>query len=241
MTNFKAESGGDSRIAGDSADRSLAPEDQVDDPSHSKRTPPLLVVIEGRNDIEFLRRISAMLSASDNRLPDLSILERRGKIVFVPFGGGDIQSWVFRLAPLCKSEVHVYDREIAPVSELRHRAAQIVNLRPGCRAFVTDKRSVENYLHPQAIFEASGIQIEVGDNDDVADLVAQKRFLTHDRDRDWLSITARCRRRLRNRAKLWLNRDGAGRMTAELLAARDPDGEVRNWLTTIAEMVADLS
>ena len=216
-------------------------EDSQGRPSLSHPNLPLLIVLEGQNDIEFLRRISVMLSAVDSRLPDLSILERRDQIVFVPFGGGEIQSWAYRLAPLRRAEFHLYDREVPPLSEQRFATARIVNLRPGCSAFVSGKRSVENYLHPQAIFQASGIQIEFGDNDDVAEVVALKRFLTHDSDRNWLSITARCRRRLRNRAKLWLNRDAAGRMTAELLAARDPDGEVRNWLTTIAEMVADLT
>ena len=33
----------------------------------------------------------------------------------------------------------------------------MVNSRPQCHAAVTTKRSMENYLHPAAIFEASGI------------------------------------------------------------------------------------
>ena len=241
MTDSQAEFGSNrSTFAGDSEGRSLKQETLLEPSSSSKRQLPVLVVVEGGNDVEFLRRISAVLSMEDKSLPDLSILERNGKFVFLPFGGGEIQSWAFRLAPLGKAEFHLYDREVPPLSEQRYSTARIVNLRPGCRAFVTSKRSLENYLHPQAIFEATGIQVEFGDNDDVAELVAQKQFLGQDLDRDWLSITARCRRRLRNRAKHWLNRDAADRMTAELLAARDQDGEVRNWLTTIAEMVADL-
>ncbi|HEX3998368.1 MAG TPA: hypothetical protein VHX65_07455 [Pirellulales bacterium] len=111
----------------------------------------------------------------------------------------------------------------------------------GCRAFVTDKRFRENYLHPRAIFEASGIQTEFGGSDDVAEVVVQRRFLIPGSDRDWLSISARARRRLRNQAKQWLNRAAAARMTPELLAEQDSDGEVWRWLAAIAELVRGLT
>jgi putative ATP-dependent endonuclease of OLD family len=202
----------------------------------SSRGPPLLVVVEGRNDIEFLRRISAILNAIDRTLPDLSALERRGQIVFMPFGGGELHSWAYRLAPLGKAEFHLYDREMPPLSDARFTAARIVNLRTGCRAFVTGKRSLENYLHPQAILEAGGIEIEIADDDDVAEAVAKKKYLSHDSNRNWLELDARCRRRLRNHVKQWLNRAAVDRITAELIAARDPDGEIRDWLAAIAEM-----
>jgi hypothetical protein len=67
---------------------------------------PLLVIVEGGNDIQFLRRASAILKAEDDALPDLSHLERRGRIVFVPFGG-DPRNWVFRFAELRRPEFHL--------------------------------------------------------------------------------------------------------------------------------------
>ena len=158
----------------------------------------------------------------------------------MPFGGAEILNWAYRLAPLDKAEFHLYDREIQPLSEARYTAAQIVNSRAGCRAVVTGKRSLENYIHPQAIFEAGGVQIEIADDDDVAEIVAKKRFLRHDPQRDWLEITTRCRRRLRNQAKQWLNRAAVDRMTIDRLATSDPDGEIRGWLAKIAEMVRGL-
>jgi len=59
-----------------------------------------LFVVEGIHDIQLLTRISAMLHAHDAALPSLSEMERRGELVFVPFGGGDVRLWVERLAPL---------------------------------------------------------------------------------------------------------------------------------------------
>ncbi len=72
---------------------------------------PVLVVVEGANDIEFLRRASVILHAADAALPVLSHLERRGRIVFVPFGG-DPRNWIFRFAELGCPEFHLFDLEV---------------------------------------------------------------------------------------------------------------------------------
>ena len=53
----------------------------------------VLVVVEGANDIEFLRRISILLNSHDESLPHLVEMEQRGELVFVPFGGGHVQAW----------------------------------------------------------------------------------------------------------------------------------------------------
>lgn len=117
----------------------------------------VLWVVEGQNDIEFLRRISSILHAAALTVPDLTAMERRGQLVFVPCGGGELWPWSFRLAHLGRPEFHLYDRESPPETEVRRQVAQIVNLRPGCRAVITEKRSLENYIHPQAVFEARSL------------------------------------------------------------------------------------
>ena len=78
-------------------------------------------------------------------------MESQGQVVFLPFGGGDILSWPERLAPLRKSEFHLYDREQSPETDVRRTAIDRVNLRANCRGALTTKRSLENYLHPLAI------------------------------------------------------------------------------------------
>jgi hypothetical protein len=201
---------------------------------------PVLVFVEGGNDIEFLRRASAILKADDDALPDLSHLERRGRIVFVPFGG-DPRNWVFRFAELGSPEFHLFDRELPPATEVRRDSARIINLRSGCRATITSKRSIENYLHWNAILEARGVEVRFSDDDDVADLVAERCFLRqHPVDR-WSELSARTRRRLRNRAKSWLNTLAVDRMCAARFAERDPCGEIRGWLRMIAEMAGGSS
>jgi hypothetical protein len=197
-----------------------------------------LLLAEGRNDAEFLRRASAILHVADHDLPDLGELELRGRITFVPVGGGDLLSWMYRLAGMGQAECHIYDREDLPATALRDEAVRIVNLRPRCRAFVTGKRSLENYLDKAAIFAARGVDVTFGDDDDVAALVAKRRYLAQHPSARWEELPARSRRRLRNRAKRWLNTLAVERMTAEQFAARDPPGEICQWLKAIGDMVA---
>ena len=170
-------------------------------------------------------------------LPNLSELERAGVIVMLPFGGGDVLAWAARLAALCLPEFHLLDRELRPATERRQQAAEIVNQRPNCRACLTQKRALENYLHPRAVEEVSSLDLTYGDDDDVAELVARACFERQDHELAWNELPGRARKRCRETAKRWLNRQAVERMTPELLDERDPEREVRGWLAAIGEMV----
>jgi hypothetical protein len=196
----------------------------------------LLILLEGRHDVSFLTGISSILHRDDPSLPDLRALEQAGEVVFVPVGGGDIIAWVSRLAPIGLAEVHILDREMPPATETRQQAASIVNQRSNCQAFVTKKRALENYLHPRCLFEARGIEVTFGDNDDVPELVAMECYRPALGEPAWQALTGRARKRCRERAKRWLNQDAVARMTPERLAAQDPLGEIRSWLRAIARL-----
>ena len=111
--------------------------------------------------------------------------------------------------------------------------------RAGCRAAITSKRSLDSYLHPAAIFEASGFSIAFSDDDDVPDLVARQSNERHEPAVAWEELTHRARKRLRYKAKRWLNTRAVEQMTAARLAERDPDGEVRSWLRRLRALPAD--
>jgi hypothetical protein len=196
----------------------------------------VLVVVEGTNDIEFLKRASAILRAHDGTLPDLATMQERGQLIFLPFGGGGVASWAQRLAPLELPEFHLYDHELPPETELRREAAAQVNRRQRCCATLTGKRSVENYLHPQAISAALDIDVEFDDFDPLAELTAKRSYLREGSGTPWELLRRRARKRLTHRAKRLLNTCAINRMTAELFAASDPDGEVRAWLATINDL-----
>jgi cell division FtsZ-interacting protein ZapD len=140
------------------------------------------------------------------------------------------------LAGAASPEVHIYDAEVPPETEIRHQVARIVNLRPGCRTFVMKRRTLEHYLESQAIFEACGVWVEVPDQEDVAEAVARERHRQYSQQIAWEHIPARSRKRRRDKIKRRLNTVAAESMTAERLAQADPDGEIRRWLAAIAEL-----
>jgi hypothetical protein len=198
--------------------------------------PKILVVVEGTNDIAFLQRLSAILHASEPAIPDLNVWEQKGDLVFIPFGGGDPRRWTSRLAGLAKPEFHLFDRDLPPETALRWQAAEMINLRPQCFAAVTRKRSLENYLHRDAIFEAAGVRIDFSDDDDVADLAAREIMRRDAPHVPWENLPARARKRHRERAKRWLNVQAVDRMTPTRLAESDPKDEVRQWLGAIVRL-----
>lgn len=197
--------------------------------------PQILVIVEGTNDIEFLRRISAILHREDTRLPDLADMERRRELIFVPSGGSDGSS-ACRFAGLNLPEFHLLDRDIPPATESRCRVAAMVNSRPGCRAVVTSKRSLENFLHCDAVLEANGIPVVFSDQENVPEVVARRAHEYRGGDIAWDQLPLRAQKRLRDKAKKGLNTRAVEQMTTERLAERDPGGEVRSWLEIIASL-----
>lgn len=200
---------------------------------HGRSDVRVIVVVEGHHDIAFLRGISQRLIHEHQDLPDLTALERTNQLIFVPAGGGDLWAWRDRLAPLRRPEFHLYDREQSPETELRQQVVEAVNRRPNCRAMLTSKRSLENYLHPQAIFEATKIQISFGDDDDVASAFAREQWQLRAPPLSWDELSSRARKRLANHAKRILNVRAVYHMTSALLKERDPNGELCAWLRMI--------
>lgn len=198
---------------------------------------PVLVIVEGRHDIECLKRLSRILHEDDDRLPDLDAWEREQRVLFVPAGGDNIADWTTRLSALSQREFHLYDREGDTHARERQKLVDAVNSRPGCRAFLTGMRSLENYLHPDAIFEAHAIRVSFGDGECVATVVAQTQ-LKKKATGVWEQLSTRGRTRLRSAAKRWLNTDAVDCMTVEHIDERDSGGEIRSWLNAIAELAS---
>lgn len=208
--------------------------EQIDNIEDSVR---LLFVVEGTNDIEFLRRISLMLHAENSRLPNLAEMERHGELIFVPFGGGHVRAWAERLAPLARPEFHLYDHELPPETELRQQAAAAVNQRSQCQAVLTKKRCLENYLHSDAIFAAGGIHVQFDHFDCVAELTARELYRQRPGEIAWQLQARRSQSRMANRAKRWLNTKAVEQMTPALLAEQDSDGEITSWMLAINELI----
>ena len=217
----------------------------VQDPAVDHKSPfwsptkssPVLILVEGIHDVQFLRRISRILCSQNEPVPDLENLERSGRLLFVPCGGGGILAWTHRFEPLRLRELHLYDRETPPETEIRRIAVRRVNSRSGCHAWLLKKRSIENYLHPVAIRAAGGPDVEFGDHESVAKLLASESLARKYGYPVWNDLSRRTQKRVTNRAKRWLNTSAVQSMTPELLRCRDPDGELLSWLAIVAQLI----
>ena len=198
---------------------------------------PLLLVVEGNHDAEFLKRLSAILHRQNHDYPDLRQAELSGEVLFVPAGGGNVGNWTLGLCVLGMREFHVYDREMCPETLLRAQLVATINARPRSAARLTSKRGLENYLHPEAIQEAAHIRIEVTDDASVADLAARAVHETLHHDVSWNALSTRAHKRARNRAKRWLNTRAVDCMNASRLEERDPEGEITGWLELITRLL----
>ncbi len=207
-------------------------------PENQKSSVRLIVVLGGKNDIEFLRRISLMFHVNDESFPNLSEYENNGELIFIPMNGGDVREWAARLAPLRCPEFHVFGQDVGLELEIRRDAVKQVNQRERCLAVVARKRSLENYLHPEAVFAARQVRVYFEDFDCVPELAARELYAKGARERPWEWQSHRSQRRMTNRARQWLNTDAVDHMTVDLLRERDPDDEIRSWMLTISRFLA---
>lgn len=205
--------------------------------SPNRNRDKLLCVVEGAHDIEFLTRISRIVHASDATLPDLAEVQKNDKLIFIPRGGGEILAWGTRLAALGLPQFHLADSEQEPETRLRRKEVGILNEIPRCQAVLCEKRALENYLHTDAIYLASGLRLNFGPYDDVASLAAHRCFERTAIGANWGSLSMRARKRLRDRAKKWLNSEAVDRMSSDLITEADARGEIRSWFAAIAHLL----
>ena len=207
-------------------------------PDHGVR---LFIGIEGPNDMNFLKAISGVLIKSGEDVPDLESLDRNGKIIFFPLGGSNLALWTSRLRDLRVREFYLFDRDAEPPEPPAHqREVDEINARNGCEAVSTGKRELENYLHPDAVkvgHPELEIVVTFGDFDDVPMIVARRVHETKNPDKPWNEVSEKKQAQKTSRAKQWLSAGAANAMTADLLAKRDTNGDVRGWLQTMKAMM----
>ncbi|EJL6925138.1 ATP-binding protein [Vibrio alginolyticus] len=199
----------------------------------------VFVGVEGPNDIEYLRRISAMLAPSEADIVDFSEAESTGKLVFIPMGGSTLELWTSRLEGLDVPEVHILDRDVEPPARAKYQdAADRVNER-GQRSFITTAREMENYIHYEAINEAFELSLtsNYSDFDDVPTLVAIAVHEASESTKEWDEVNEKKRDQKESKAKKKLNREAISCMSPVRLTQVDPADEVRTWLREISQYI----
>lgn len=205
----------------------------------------LFIGIEGKNDIAFLRNISTVLRAAGEDVLDLEKMELDGELIFFPLGGSSLALWTARLANLNRPEFHLFDRDVAPPGKAKYQTeADTINQRPHCRAEITQKREMENYVHFGAINQAYALNgtalsltANFGDFDDVAIEVAQRVHDGSGSPIPWASLPDEKREAKASNAKRLINNFAVKRMTKGQLDLLDPTGEVLQWFAQMRQLV----
>ena len=193
--------------------------------------------VEGRNDINFLRVISSILHNVKPDVPDLGQEENTGRLVFVPLGGSSLDLWVSRLQEFDRPEFYLVDRDNPPPQQPRYQSVvDEIAERENCRAWITNRKELENYLHPQVIRDSYPDYSGTGECfEDVPELFAQAVHQASESDIDWQAVKADIEKlgKKVSSAKRRLNSDFVAKMTPSLLSAMDTEGELQGWLETI--------
>ncbi len=193
--------------------------------------------VEGRNDIAFFTNISKLLHAAEDDIPDLGKAENEGHLVFVPLGGSSLDLWVSRLQGFNRPEFYLMDRDNPPPAKPKYDeiACAFTKLK-NCTAWTTNRKELENYIHPNVIkseyanYAGSGVPFE-----DVPMLFAQAVHEASGSGKSWTEVcadTEKLDKKISN-AKRHLCSEIVGKMTPGLLSQIDADNEIRTWLKEI--------
>jgi energy-coupling factor transporter ATP-binding protein EcfA2 len=187
----------------------------------------LLIFVEGPTDVHALKSLSNALHQADSKVVDLS---KDPRIAFVVAGGGNLVHWINEnyLKGLGRIQFHLYDND---KTEYAAKAAEVNSRGDGSKAFITTKREIENYLHKDAINLAFSIKVDVVDGLDPSGKSVAKLF------GEALAIKNRWTGLKENNAKIKLADHVFPKMTAAMIAIRDPAGEVLGWLEEIKKMI----
>jgi len=198
--------------------------------------------VEGRNDISFLRIISKILHDAGEDIPDLGQSEDVGHLVFVPLGGSSLDLWISRLEGFNRPEFYLMDRDTIPPTEPHYKAfADEMNGRDNCKAWHTNKKEVENYIHKDLIIaEYPNYPGTGADFEDVPDLIAQAVHEASETSNTWAEVVAdqeKHKKKVSN-AKKRLCTDLVSKMSPELLTQVDPQGDMRGWLREVGSALS---
>jgi len=187
----------------------------------------LIVCVEGPTDVEFFKRLSKKVN--ENMIIDL---ENDQRVVLIPLGGSTLKHWVDNnyLRKLDLPEVHIYDGD---KEKYKQSARQVSNRDDGSRGFTTQKREIENYVHPKIIEQ---IFPELNDNplmDKTKD-----NWLNEWNQLDIVPLIQNKGMRLRTgRIKKKICTEGIERMTKKLFQELNAYEEITKWFSTVKNIL----
>jgi putative ATP-dependent endonuclease of OLD family len=205
----------------------------------------LFIEVEGVNDVNFLQGISKILHTANPKIPDLGQMEIDGEIIFIPMGGSNLAQWSNRLAKLNRPEFSLFDRDYPPPKKPKSQDnVDEVNKRDNCKAVLTQKKEIENYIHKDAIIEAykkENINLDIKSNfdsfDDVPFKIAQLVYEVQNGEKPWDKLGEKDQKKKSDKAKKTLCKKAVEYMNETQLNEVDPQGEVISWLNEIQRLL----
>lgn len=188
----------------------------------------VLVCVEGPTDVQALKCLSSALNRSDPSIPDLSTSDA---VAFIVLGGSTLRHWVDEhyLKGFGRPEVHIYDNDVPKYAEA---VAEVNKRTDGSWGVMTSKLEIENYLHPEAVRAAFGVTIEITDQFDANGHTVPRAFAVASHAENPIGEPMK-----ESTAKRRLAAHAFPRMTADLVRARDPAGEIEDWLRRVARLI----
>ncbi len=197
----------------------------------------VLVCVEGPSDVEYLQKYSAFFHAEDPSFVDILNDQR---VAIVPVGGSTLKQWVDKhyLEALRIPEVHIYDRDLGNPPQYEEACLLVNQRQDGSWAVLTIKNEIENYLHPEAIKEALGIECEILPNEDIVTKIVMLDRQSKG-DQEWDILPAEKQKKLESALKKRLYREVLPRMTLERLREVDTDSEIEGWFRRLSNMLSE--
>ncbi len=206
----------------------------------------IFIGVEGKHDIAFLKSISKVFRQAGQDVLDLEKMELDGELIFFPLGGSSLALWTSRLEPLSRPEFHLFDRDNAPPAGAKYQAeADAINMRDRCRAVVTGKKEMENYLHFDAINEAyvqqSNLALGLAANfDDFDDVPATIAALVHNASGSpnaWADLEVDVQENKISKVKRNLNHVAVSLMTKARIDDVDPAADILGWFDQMKQLI----
>lgn len=181
----------------------------------------VMICVEGPTDVNAMRCFSRCLHS---KYPNIIDIECDPRVAVIPMGGSTLKHWVqerYLKNSGCK-EVHIYDRD---VQKYQASVDQVNSRTDGSWGTLTGKYEIENYLHPNAIYDLYEVSIDTN-KDKVpesfgVEFANKKRFDAPMKP---------------DKSKIYLSRVFDQKMTIKYLEEVDPIGEVKGWFERITKM-----
>ncbi len=188
----------------------------------------LIICVEGPTDVQFFKRLGKIVE--NNLKIDF---ENDKRVIIIPLGGSILKYWVDNryLRKLGLPEIHIYDGDN---EEYKQKAQEINNRNDGCKGFVTQKREIENYVHPNIL---ENIFRELSQDS----LIDRKQANWIDK---WnqLNVVKEIKNKgvpLKERKiKEKITTEGIEKMTLELFEELKAYDEIHQWFKIINEMIS---